>query len=385
MPDECVNPVWPCAMTGAAACLSGFEDLGVIVHGSSGCYYYTEAALPGAVHCTFLLEEEIIFGGADRLREIATEIAALYPTLAVVLTCVPSIAGEDVRQALEGYRAIVVDTPGFTGNVEAGYRIALKSLHPLVDPETKGVNIDGLCSFDQFYAGNRREAVRMLNEAGIASATCFSAGRLESLAHAAPVTVAANPDFMGGPGRYAGSLTGIDELKRTFTNLGDIFPDADVGIVLEEIELTEERIIHAGDRFLRRFDPPATAIFSTSGYALSSANLLKRYIDADIVVIGTRGPAAPSIFRTEETIDLEHIGDLIGDGNPDLILGSSYERSIAPETAFVGITPPLRGMVTLRNTPLTGTEGLLFLAEASLNACIEGQKREMSSGIHSNS
>lgn len=372
-------------MTGAAACLCGYEDLGVIVHGSSGCYYYTEAALPGAVHCTFLLEEEIIFGGAERLEQVAAELAMLYPTLAVVLTCVPAITGEDVRHVLESYRAIVVDVPGFAGNVEAGYRMALEALHPLVDPGTDGVNIDGLCSFDPFYAGNRREAARMLNDAGITPASCFSAGRLDSVAHAAPVTVAANPDFNGGPGSLAGSLTGIDELISTFENLGDKIPDADVGKVLDEIELTEERIIHAGDRFLRRFDPPVTAIFSTSGYALSSANLLKRYIDAEIAVIGTRGPSAPSGFRTEETVSLERIGDLIGEHEPDLILGSSYERAIAPEVSFVGITPPLRGVVTLRNTPFTGTEGLLFLAEAAFNACIEGQKRERKSGVYSNS
>jgi nitrogenase molybdenum-iron protein alpha/beta subunit len=37
---ECDNPLWPCAMTGAAACLAGFRGMSVVIHGSSGCYYY---------------------------------------------------------------------------------------------------------------------------------------------------------------------------------------------------------------------------------------------------------------------------------------------------------------------------------------------------------
>ena len=32
---ECENPLWPCAMTGAAACLAGFEGITVVIHGSS--------------------------------------------------------------------------------------------------------------------------------------------------------------------------------------------------------------------------------------------------------------------------------------------------------------------------------------------------------------
>ena len=39
---ECGTPLWPCAMTGAAACLAGFEGISVVIHGSSGCYYYPQ-------------------------------------------------------------------------------------------------------------------------------------------------------------------------------------------------------------------------------------------------------------------------------------------------------------------------------------------------------
>ena len=50
------NPVMPCAMTGACAVLSGFKGLAVVVHGSSGCYYYPRSILRAQLYSTYLLE-----------------------------------------------------------------------------------------------------------------------------------------------------------------------------------------------------------------------------------------------------------------------------------------------------------------------------------------
>lgn len=54
---ECTNPLWPCAMTGAAACLAGFDGVTVVIHGSSGCYYYPATLLHAPLSGTFLLEQ----------------------------------------------------------------------------------------------------------------------------------------------------------------------------------------------------------------------------------------------------------------------------------------------------------------------------------------
>ena len=59
---ECDNPLWPCAMTGAAACLAGFDGVAVVIHGSSGCYYYPTTLLHAPLHGSFILENEVIFG-----------------------------------------------------------------------------------------------------------------------------------------------------------------------------------------------------------------------------------------------------------------------------------------------------------------------------------
>jgi nitrogenase molybdenum-iron protein alpha/beta subunit len=57
--------------------------------------------------------------------------------------------------------------------------------------------------------------------------------------------------------------------------------------------------------------------------------------------------------------------------NPDLVLGSSFERSVSGNRAFYGITPPLMGVVRLAPVPLAGVNGTLFFMEQVLNACMD--------------
>jgi len=371
----CINPLWPCAMTGAVACLAGFSDLGVIVHGSSGCYYYTETLVPVPVHSTFLVEEEVIFGAERRLQEVVGDLASLYQKLAIVNTCVPSVIGEDMHLFLEEYDVMIVDAPGFSGHLEDGWRTAIDTLEPEVDEQRAGINIDGLFSADPFYSGNRMEAERLLAMAGLAPATRFCADTLHKAYQAAPVTVAANPDFRSGVGTDAGSLMGIRPLKSCFSKIAALCTGADIDPVMELIDEAEERIIHACDRHLRRFDPPATAIFAGFGQAEAVATMLRDYLDAEIVVIGSRNRPGTSPFPVAETRDLDQITDLIVHHAPDLVIGSAYEETVAGRASFVPLTLPIRGRVILAHRPLAGTEGALGIMESVLNACMDTKRK----------
>jgi len=75
---------------------------------------------------------------------------------------------------------------------------------------------------------------------------------------------------------------------------------------------------------------------------------------------------------------MAHLGEIAGTllrDRPDLIVGSSFERSACPDAAFVGITPPLRGRVLLRSRALAGIEGSLAFMEEVLNACMDRRRR----------
>ena len=159
----CLNPVWPCALTGAVTALSGFSGIAVVIHGSSGCYFYPATLLHNDLHSTFLVEQEVIFGTSERLTGLVDELPKTYEKVAVVNSCVPSILGEDVREILSEFNIIFVDSPGYTGDFESGYLGALIDLPVCIGQEDYRVNIEGINLIDPFARGNQREAERLLH------------------------------------------------------------------------------------------------------------------------------------------------------------------------------------------------------------------------------
>ncbi len=371
----CENPLWPCAMTGAVACLAGFADLGVIVHGSSGCYFYPASLVGVPVHGTFLVENEIIFGTESRLSEVIRDLEGRYSRIAVVNTCVPAIMGEDIGDLARNGRVLIVDSPGFLGDLEAGYRRALEAVAPEVDPGAAGVNIDGICRTDPFCRGNAIEARRLLDLAGGTVGTTFCLDRYAAAHRAAPFTVGTNPDLASGVGTACGSLLGLDAVSETFEILAATVDGIDARPVREEVAWADERIRKACEKYLRRFDPPRVAIAAQSGYAVFAADLLDRYLGADIACIAARSGPGEGGGAVVHTTDFATLREMIAGAEPDLVIGSSYERAMAPHTAFVGLTPPLRGRVLLSSRAIAGVEGALRLMDEVLNACTSRNRR----------
>jgi len=372
---ECDNPLWPCAMTGAAACLAGFEGMSVVIHGSSGCYYYPTTLLHAPLHGTFILENEVIFGSEDRLREVIGGLSGTGTRIAVITTCVPAILGEDIQSMLAGHDVLLVDSPGFSGDVEAGYAKALSLLEPQTDPNTEGVNIDGICLLDPFYKGNLQEIRRLLTLASVPVATVFCRDALKKTRIASTCTIGTNEDFRSGVGGYLGGTLGFPSLRATFERLGTTFEESDIGPVLRELAQQEEETVRVCDKFLRRFDPPSVMIFAGASYAEFAAQTLERFLDADIRFIGQRNAGSPSRYRSGLVAGQREAKTLIEQHNPDLILGSSFEQSVCGNRAFYGITTPLRGAVRLAPVPFAGINGTLFFMEQVMNACMNHTRK----------
>jgi nitrogenase molybdenum-iron protein alpha/beta subunit len=372
---ECDNPLWPCAMTGAAACLAGFGGMSVVIHGSSGCYYYPTTLLHAPLHGTFILENEVIFGSEDRLREVIGEIAGTGNRIAVITTCIPAILGEDIQSLLAEHEVLLVDSPGFSGDVETGYTKALSGLAPQTDAATEGVNIDGVCLLDPFHKGNLQEIRRLLGMASVPVATVFCRDDLKKASTASTRTIGTNEDFLSGVGEYLGGTLGPGAVRATFEKLGNTFEESDIDPVLHELSQQEEEIIRISDKFLRKYDPPSVVIFAGASYAECAAQLLEHYLDADIRFIGLRNSRGRSRYPSCLVNGLKEARTVIEQHNPGLVLGSSFERSVAGNRAFYGITPPLRGVVRLAPVPLAGINGTLFFMEQVLNTCMDHSRR----------
>jgi nitrogenase molybdenum-iron protein alpha/beta subunit len=272
---------------------------------------------------------------------------------------------------LAEHDVLLVDSPGFSGDVETGYAKALSLLAPQTDTAVDGVNIDGICLLDPFCTGNLQEIRRLLALASVPVATVFSRDALEKIRAAATWTIGTNMDFSSGVGEYLGGTLGFGTLRATFEQLGTKFPEADIDPVLRELTLQEEETVRICDKFLRRFDPPSTVIFAGASYAEFAAQALEHYLDADVRFIGLRNRDGALHYPSARVTGLTEAKTAIEVHNPDLVLGSSFERSVSGSRAFLGITPPLRGVVRLAPVPLAGINGTLFFMEQVLNACMD--------------
>jgi nitrogenase molybdenum-iron protein alpha/beta subunit len=276
---------------------------------------------------------------------------------------------------LAEHDVLLVDSPGFSGDAETGYTKALSLLSPQADTETEGVNIDGVCLLDPFHKGNLQEIQRLLGMASIPVATVFCHDAFRKIRTAAPFTIGTNGDFSGGVGDFLGGTLGFAVLKKTFEKLGNTFEESDIDPVVKELSQQEEETVRICEKFLRRYEPPSVAIFAGASYAEFAAQALEHYLDADIRIVGVRNLPGESRYPVTRVSGLREAKTLIGQYNPDLVLGSSFERSVSGNRAFFGITPPLRGVVKLAPAPLAGINGTLFFMEQVLNACMDRTRR----------
>ncbi|EHQ36877.1 nitrogenase component 1 [Methanoplanus limicola] len=381
--NACFNPLWPCAMVGAASFLAGIKDLGVVINGSSGCYYFAELAIPDPLSSTFLVQDEIIFGTEERIKEIIDGLSGIYDKFAVINTCVPSLTGDDITGFLSNYNTLFIDLPGYCGDFDYGYKKSAESIGITPDTGREGVNIDGICSIEPFHTGNLNECRRLLSLAEVPAAAVLSSDIYDSVKNPSELSITANPDYAVSGAGHNFSVLGIKNTTRAFEALGELIPQSNTDKVLEEAGSAEENIIKACDRFLRKNDPPSTAIFATAAYAEYTEEILQDYLDAEILCTGHRNIPSPGEHRLDNILEYEdqesnryrkgHVNDLkviteiLNHEKPDLIIGSSFESVKYPDAGFFGITFPSREKISLHNAPITGIEGELYYIENILN------------------
>ncbi|AGB19219.1 nitrogenase component 1 [Thermoanaerobacterium thermosaccharolyticum] len=146
-------------------------------NGFQGGGYGGGAVVPS----TNLTEQEVVFGGINRLRElIASTLKILDADLYVVLTgCIPDIVGDDVGSVVKefqekGIPIVYAETGGFKGNNFTGHELVTNAI---IDqyvgdydgPKEKGlVNVWSLLPYhNTFWRGDLTEIKRILEGIGL--------------------------------------------------------------------------------------------------------------------------------------------------------------------------------------------------------------------------
>jgi len=146
-------------------------------NGFQGGGYGGGAVVPS----TNATEKEVVFGGAERLRElIAASLKVLDADLFVVLTgCISDLVGDDVGSVVsefqqQGVPIVFAETGGFKGNNFIGHELVTQAIidqyvGEYTGPKEKGtVNVWSLLPFhNTFWRGDLTEIKRILEGVGL--------------------------------------------------------------------------------------------------------------------------------------------------------------------------------------------------------------------------
>lgn len=191
-------PRYSCSLAGAYGATLGINGGVPILHSGAGCgigqlfgtLYAGGQAAGGneggtSTPCSCLVEEHVIFGGEEKLRNLIQSTTELFNSeLYVVISgCVPSLIGDDVDAIVGEFRDKVpivhVKAPGFSGNSYEGYELLLEAFVDQLLTEKpkqkKLVNILGVVPYNHvFWKGELTTVKKLLADIGIEANVIFT-------------------------------------------------------------------------------------------------------------------------------------------------------------------------------------------------------------------
>ena len=191
-------PRYSCSLAGAYGTTLGINGGVPILHSGAGCgvgqlfgtLYAGGQAAGGneggtSTPCSCLVEEHVIFGGEEKLRNLIQSTTELFNSeLYVVISgCVPSLIGDDVDAIVGEFRDKVpivhVKAPGFSGNSYEGYELFLEAVVDQLLTEKpkqkKLVNILGVVPYNHvFWKGELTTVKKLLSDIGIEANVIFT-------------------------------------------------------------------------------------------------------------------------------------------------------------------------------------------------------------------
>ncbi|MDR3222319.1 MAG: nitrogenase [Methanobrevibacter sp.] len=199
-------PRYSCALAGVYQLTIGLNKSVPILHSGPGCGMvqvhgtglasgFNSTGDYGSTNtpCSSLVEDHVIFGGEQKLRDLVdTTLQMFNAELFVVISgCVPALIGDDVNAVVEEFKnkasIIHVNAPGFVANSFQSYELFFDVIiDKLLMPAKKKknlVNIFGIAPFQHiFWKGELYSIKKLLKNIGIEANVIFNQNKpIESL------------------------------------------------------------------------------------------------------------------------------------------------------------------------------------------------------------
>lgn len=429
------NVLLPCSLSGAICAIEGIREAVALINGPIGCKIFASSFIDlqdpeglsfdskkhaslknffqPRVPCTYLMEEDVIFGSETRLLETLKRIEEEEsPELVgIVNSCALGLIGDDIAAAIKELPqmrvpTILIESSGFTGGMAEGFQQAVKILvHDLMKHPTGqnlgSINIVGLSVGQYNWYNDLYELKRMLQQVGIKLNTVLTAGTsLADLVRAPEATlnvvlydeygglIAREMEEVFGLPYLAGLLPpyGIQNTQEWLRAIGSVLDMSVENFIEEEERRIREKVFPRLSRvsMARKIKGLPVAIFAEGSVVLSLASFFYEYLGLEPVILGLKtytsgiGELVKEFLQTTglnplilTNYDLYSVQQALAENGPELILGSSLEKGFQPSTPFINISYPVWDKVILTERPFLGYQGILTLLEEVLNAILK--------------
>ena len=380
-------PRYSCALAGVYGTTLGIRGGIPILHSGAGCgvgqlfgtlYAGGESAGGNeggtSTPCSYLVEEHVILGGEEKLRNlIESTIEIANDELFVVTSgCVPSLIGDDVDQVVDEFRdqaAIIhVNAPGFKANSPEGYNLFWDAIIDQLLPdetfetEEKTVNIFGVVPYNHVYWKGDLLTIKILLESiGIKTNIIFT--EKNGLDHIkkipqAEYNIVVNP-WLG--------VRAVEKLEEKYGTPFIKFPNVPVGakqtaeflrIVGEKLsipsETVENYIAEKEDWYYRLMEYPGDAIILVRPNSFYAVAAESSYAIAFTKFLANELGYLPDIIQITDNPPLEVREEIIRE------IRENLDTVVQPDIIFEADTYKIRK--NLENRPF------LFLFSSSIEA-----------------
>ncbi len=406
-----------CVFCGARVVINPIADALHLIHGPIGCSAYTwdirgslssGPELHRLSFSTDLREQDVIFGGEKKLYAALTELIAKHrPKGAFVYaTCIVGVIGDDLKAvcsrvaAETGIPVIPVQSEGFKGNKNAGYKAACEALFKLIGaPERAGCSQQAGAAAETRAAGDITLpfSINILGDFNLAGelwiirdyldrmgirivANISGDSRMEQIAraHTAALNVVQCSGSMTHLARMMKerygtpfirvSYLGIEDMSESLRAIAAFFNDSGISERTECLIETEAAAVEPRLDFYReRLAGKKAAVYV--GGAFKAVSLIKsfRALGMEVAVVGSqtgkaqdyeeiRGEADGGTVIIDDANPLE-LAQLIESLGIDIFVGGVKERPVAYKlgVAFCDHNHE-------RKKPLEGYQGMLNFA-----------------------
>lgn len=411
----------PDSFSGLIFGLEGLKNGAVLLNGPTGCKFYHSAVVDGAllrslsfdplkypekfyfgqgrVPCTYLDENDYVYGAKDKLISLLEEVKTRnHDFVALVNSPGASLIGDDLQGILDQNPPAPVYFPidipplslPYGQGLQEGLMALLDNLNLEKKPVERGrVNLLGLHLYQKYALSNVKEITRLLELAGLTVGVSFLDQDIETIGEIgrAELNIVLSPENGASIAKYledrlgmktftpsSGFPIGFDGTESFFRELAQVVA-LDLEPVIGSIQKARGRAYIYLSRFASLLGGPKGATYGISAetsLALPLVDFLTDYLGLIPLYVHNYGAAdknqeillkeklRPFCQLNEEPTSQAQI--ILGDGND---VASQVDR----EGYLFGIeiAEPSMGYLDVVEKTLVGPKGALHLLEQILN------------------